>query len=103
MEGKPESKIQQGALEESLKDAGAETDTELVDAARALLDAIKTYDPAAAETVGVDLTRIDASSIDIQRVRAREGSTGVRASDVTVEGALKISDIDAGAKADEHP
>jgi hypothetical protein len=103
VEFKPGSKTQQGALEESLTDAGAGTDSELLSAAQALLEAIKAHDPGAAATVGVDLSRIEAESINISRVRAGEGSTGVRASDVKAAGAINIHDIDAGGRQSENP
>ena len=103
VEKKPESNTQQSALEESLTDAGAGTDSELLSVAQALLEAIKAHDPGAAATVGVDLSRIEAGSIDISGVRAGEGSTGVRASDVKVDGAMSIRDVDAGGRQSENP
>jgi hypothetical protein len=103
LENKPASKAQQGALEESLIDAAAGTDADLLAAAKALLVAVQAHDPGAAATVGVDLSRIDAGSIDIGNVRAGRGATGVRASDVKVAGSFKISGIDADTRKPDRP
>jgi hypothetical protein len=104
LEKKPDSKAQKGALEESLTDAGADKDAELLAVARALLDAIRDHDPAAAVAVGVDLSRIDAGGdIDVGGIRARAGAIGVRATDVRAGGTVKISGVDAGGQQSDHP
>jgi len=103
LEKKPDSKPQQSALAESLTDAGADKDADLLAAAKALQDAIKAHDPGAYATVGIDLSRVEAGSLDIHDVHAAEGATGVRASDVKVAGAMNISRIDAGTQKPEHP
>jgi hypothetical protein len=81
VEKKPESEVQQSALAESLSDADAGNDSELQRAAQELLEAIEANDPGAAKAVGVDLSRIEAGIIEIRRIRASEGTTGVRARD----------------------
>lgn len=98
LETKPDSQAQQDAVKESLADAGAGGDTALVAAAKALLEAIKTYDPSAAEAAGVILTRINAGSVDVHDVNAAQGSTGLRAEDITVRGAFNVSGVDAGGR-----
>ena len=102
LERRPDSKMQKAALEESLNDAGAAEDPDLLAAAKALLAAIEVNDPDAAAAVGVDLSRIDASSIDIHDIDAAKGSTGVHADNVKVTGAMNISGVRAGGHSD-HP
>lgn len=95
VENKPTSDTQKGALQESLSDEGADTDAELLDAANKLLVAIKSNDPDAARAVGLDLTRVNAGNIDIERVRAAGDATAVRMTDVASAGNLNIKDVEA--------
>jgi len=97
------SPIQRSALEETLTPAGAGGDAELLAAAKALLEAIKADAPGVAETVGVDLSRIEAVNINIEDITAREGSVGVRASDVHAEGDVNISGVDVGGARHSAP
>ena len=53
--------------------------------------------------MGVDLARIDAGSIEIERIVATEGSTAVRAADVNVSGTMKISDVEARGREPDRP
>lgn len=105
VENKPTSDTQKDALRESLSDEGADTDDELLEAAKGLLDAIKSDDPDAARAVGLDLTRVEAGNIDIERVRAIGDATAIRMADVTSAGDLTIKDIEAnnGAGQTDRP
>ncbi len=102
LDKKPESPVQRAALRESLADAGAGGDSELLRAAQALLVAIEADDPAAAETVGVELSRINAGEIDIEAIKASGGATGVKASDITAD-SMKIKDVDARGQGADRP
>jgi hypothetical protein len=103
VEKKPDSPTQRDALLEILRDEGAGEDAELLTAAEALLLAIREHDAASAETVGVDLSRIDAGSIEIERIRASRGSTAVRADDVRTEGKFTIRDVETDGGQPTHP
>lgn len=71
VEAKPESLARQDVLEAELVDAGAEGDGELRGAAEQVLRVVHQYAPQAAELVGVKLTRVKASELEITRIKAR--------------------------------
>jgi len=100
--GIPSSSAQQAALHEQLADAGAGDDSDVVKAAKLLLDAIEADDPGAAKTAGIDVARIWASDIDIEGVKASDGATGVKARDVTAT-KIKIKDIEATGHGADRP
>jgi hypothetical protein len=103
LEKKPESKDQQSALKESLTDAGAGSDADLLAAAKALREAIKVHDPGAFATVGIELSNIEAASLDIGDVNVAPGAKGLDADDLKVSGAVKIGNINAGTQKPDHP
>jgi hypothetical protein len=103
VEKKPDSQVQQAAVKESLDDANAAEDVDLLTAARQLLQAVEKFDPSSEATAGLILNRIDAGSIDIERIAAAAGSTAVTAQDVKVVGAMRISDVAAGIPPSDHP
>lgn len=94
LEHKPESKAKQDSVGEDLADAGADQDDELLDQAKALLDAIKAHEPQAAVAVGVDLEKIEAAYVEIKKISA--GGTGVRGRAWQVRGGITIEDVNAG-------
>jgi hypothetical protein len=102
IERKPESPKQQDALHEELADARAGDDSDVVKAAKLLLDAIKADDPGAAKTVGVDLERIWAGDIDIEGIKASDGATGVKGRDITAQ-SIKIKDVEATGQGTDRP
>jgi hypothetical protein len=102
IERKPSSSAQQATLHEQLADAGAGDDSDVVKAAKLLLDAIEADDPGAAKTAGIDVARIWASDIDIEGVKASDGATGVKARDVTAT-QIKIKDIEATGHGADRP
>lgn len=102
LEKKPESAAQQGALEESLGDAGAAADAELLQAAKSLLAAIQATDPDAAKTIGVDLAGINVADINIEDVKASGGSTGVKARDVNAT-SMNIKGVEARDEDPDRP
>src|SRR5690242_3877381 len=103
VENKPESPVQRAALEESLRDADGDNDAELVNAAEALIEAIKAHDPEAAKTVGIDLTRVRAGELNVAGIRASGGSQAVRATDVSVAGAMTIKDVHTQGQDPDRP
>ncbi|BDE00696.1 hypothetical protein [Mycolicibacterium fortuitum] len=94
VEAKPSSEAKRASLEEDLRDAGAESDGDLLAAARALVEAVKADNPAAGEPIGVDLERIESEALRIQNVQSSGG--GVRVRDAKVSGPVDISGISAG-------
>ena len=92
LEVRPSSRPEQASLAVELAEAGAERDAELLQLARALLEAIAREVPEAAAKAGVDLDRVRAGgSLTIENA---EGSdVGVRgrdldvAKDITIRGA----------------
>jgi hypothetical protein len=98
VESKPDSPAQRIALRELLGEAGAGEDTELLAAAKQLLEAIKADAPDAAEAIGVDLSAIEAVNINIENIIARKGSIGIRAKDISATGDVTIRGVDAGAE-----
>jgi hypothetical protein len=98
----PDSALQRSALVESLVAAGAGADVELITLAVKLAEVIKADDPGAAETIGVDLSRINADEINIADIKASGGSTGVRASDISAR-AMNIQGVEARGDDPDHP
>lgn len=94
VENKPSSEAKRASLEEDLKDAGAESDGELLAAAKALIDAVRADNPQAGAAIGVDLEQIEAEAIRIQNVLSAGG--GVRVRDAKVSGPIDISDVRSG-------
>jgi hypothetical protein len=103
LENKPESDLQRGAFQESLEGTGAGADAQLVEMARAVLEAIQAQDADAAKSIGVDLTRIEAGEITIEGISASGGSAAVKATDVKTEGAINIKDVHTTGKDPDHP
>src|SRR5215210_7285808 len=70
LEKKPESETKRASVAEDLTDAGAAQDVELLERAKALLDAVAHHDQAAARAIGVDLEDVRAAALRIQEVTA---------------------------------
>lgn len=94
IEAKPESQAKRDSVAEDLKDAGAERDAELLEAARALLEAIQSRAPETGAAIGVDLEKVTAAALRIREVDA-EG-TGVRVRDSNFAGDIEIGSVRAG-------
>ena len=77
VENKANSDAKRASLEEDLKDAGAESDAELLAAAKAVIEAVLD-NPQAGEPIGVNLEEIEAEAIRIHNVWSSGG--GVRSS-----------------------
>jgi hypothetical protein len=96
VETKPSSDAKRASLEEDLKDAGADSDAELLAAAKAVIEAVRADNPQAGEPIGVDLEKIEAEAIRVQNVESTGG--GVRVRDAKVSGPIDISGVKSGDK-----
>ncbi len=96
VENKPDSDAKRASLEEDLKDAGAESDAELLAAAKALIEAINADNPRAGEPIGVNLEEIEAEAVRIQNVWSSGGGVNVRGAKVS--GSIDISNVTSGQK-----
>jgi hypothetical protein len=101
VEAKPESTAKRASLAEDLASAGAGENPEILEGARALVEAVKASDPQAALNIGVDLDNVSAASVSIRGVKA--GDVGVRARDSTITGALDIENVDSTANRSPLP
>jgi hypothetical protein len=100
LESKPESTVQRAALEETLTDAlasaGEDDEQELLNAAHALIKALREAPgaPLVPAVVGVDLARVETEFIRIQE--ARSSGTAVRMRDIKTTGGIDIGIVNAG-------
>jgi hypothetical protein len=94
LEKKPDSKAKQDSVAEDLTNAGAAEDGELLDRAKALIDAIETHDQATAAALGVDLAAVKAAYLNVRKVVA-EG-TGVKVRQGEFTGGIDIGEVQAG-------
>jgi hypothetical protein len=94
LEKKPDSEAKRASVAEDLAAAGADRDDELLQRAKALLDALKQHAPQTAAAIGVDLAEIEAAYLKIQRVRA--SGDGVKVRKGKFEGGIEIDEIEAG-------
>ncbi len=102
LEARPDSPAKQSSLSEELAEVGAQHDAELLQLARALLDAIHRDAPEAALRAGVDLERVrSGGSLDIED--ARGSDVGVRGRDVEVQGDIRIRGARGGRGPDPSP
>lgn len=98
VERRPESAAKRDSLAEDLDVAGAGADTELLAAARLLIEQVSSHAPEAAAVVGVDLERVHAAALRIATVES--AGTGVRVRDSEFAGDVDIRDVRAGP---DHP
>lgn len=96
IENKPESQVKRDSVAEDLRDAGAEQDPELLEAARALLELLKNRAPETGPAIGVDLEKVTAAALRIREVKS-EG-TGVRVRDSQFTGDIEIGSVNAGRR-----
>ena len=90
LEVRPASQAEQASLAEELAEVGAERDAELLQLAQALVEAIEREAPQAAAQAGVDLVRVKAQFLNIQRVG---GGVRIRDAEMT-GGGINITDVD---------
>lgn len=97
LEKQPASPRRQALLNEELAETTAATDPEVLAQVQRLLEAIANHAPAAAATIGVDLTAIQAASLQVQDVIAQGTGavTGVKGHGVTTTAGITISGVRA--------
>ncbi len=89
LEARPASEPKQASLAEELKELQADRDAELMRLALALVEAIEREAPQAAASAGVDLERVKAEFLNVQRV---SGAVRFREVEAT-RGGINITDI----------
>lgn len=101
LESDPGSQELQGYVEKQLAKTDAGQDAELLQQAKATVDAVATYDPEAARTVGIDLQGIKGASLKLSDVTATGTgpTTGVRVKDAEISGDIEIKGVHVGSQA----
>jgi hypothetical protein len=94
LEQNPSSENRKAVVKEDLEKAAAAEDPEVLGKAKDLLEAIKSYAPATADAIGVDLQDIEAASLIIADIIAT--GTGVKAEKVKTSGDISITGVRAG-------
>lgn len=95
LERKPNSETKQLSVREDLTDAGAGTDQELLDRAKALLDAVKTHDRAAAAQLNINLDEVEAAYFKLKDAAAT-GDVNVGVKKSTFSGGIDMEGLTAG-------
>ncbi len=98
LEKKPDSAAQQAAVQETLTDAGAEQDADLLAQAKALIDQVNRADPDSAAAVGLDIEAVEAAFLRARRIAASGGGTAARIKDSTFSGGIELEDISADSE-----
>jgi hypothetical protein len=94
LEQAPGSKNRRAVVAEDLAASGAAQDTELVEAARTLIDLVQHQAPSAASAIGVDLKDVTAASLRLSDVAA--SGTAVKVEGGTFTGDIEIHGVRAG-------
>src|SRR3954447_13553189 len=94
LEQAPESKARREGVEEDLTAANAGQDTEVVAAARKLMELIQQHAPGAAAAIGVDLKDVAAANLRLADIAA--SGTGVKVERGTFTGDIDIRGVRAG-------
>jgi len=97
LEERPSSAAKQASLAEDLEAAGADRDPEILQLARALVEAVEREAPQAAASAGVALERVKAEFLNVQRV---VGPVRVKDAEMTGGG---INITDAGTPGGPDP
>ncbi len=101
LERAPDSKARRAVVEEDLTKEGAGQSAEILQHAKALLDAIAQRAPQIAEVIGVSLTDITGASLRIADVLS--SGSGVRVERANIGGDIHIEGIRAGQQGGHHP
>jgi type II secretory pathway pseudopilin PulG len=101
VEKKPDSDSKRGSLAEDLKEAGADSDSDLLALAEAVIKAVRAENPQAGEPIGVNLEEIEAEALRIHNVWSTGG--GVNVKGARVSGPIDISDVTSGQKGSTTP
>ena len=95
LERKPDSEAKQLSVQEDLTDAGAGKDMELLDQAKALLDAVKAHDQAAAASINIGLDEVEAAYLKLKDAAAT-GDVNVGVKKSTFSGGIDLEGLTAG-------
>ena len=98
LEARPDSQLTQGSLTEELATTGAARDGELLQLVGALVEAIEREAPQAAARAGVDLKRVKAQFLNLQRI---VGPVHVADAEMT-GGGINITDVGAAGGPDPN-
>jgi hypothetical protein len=89
LEARPSSTAKQASLAEDLAAVGADRDPEILQLAKALVEAIEREAPQAATSAGVDLERVKGEFVNVQGVAGQ-----VRFRDVeATKGGINVTDV----------
>jgi hypothetical protein len=94
VEKRPESEAKRRSLEEDLRDAGAGHDDLMLDAARRVIEEVRSNDAGTGAAIGIDLERVQAAALRIRDVAASGG--GVRVREGSFRGDIDIEGVRAG-------
>jgi hypothetical protein len=94
LEEKPESKSRRDVVAEELTEAGAAPDEELLQHAKAVLDAVQQQAPETAAAIGIDLEEVKGAALRIADVIA--SGTGVKVKKGEFSGDIDIHGVRAG-------
>ena len=95
LERKPDSEAKRTSVTEDLTDAGAGDDKELLDQAKALLDAVKAHDRAAAAKININLDEIEAAYFKLKDAAA-EGDVNIGVKKGAFSGGIDLEGLTAG-------
>jgi hypothetical protein len=95
LELKPDSEAKRTSVTEDLTAAGAGNDQELLDQAKALLDAVKAHDRAAAAKINVNLDEIEAAYFKLKDAAAM-GDVNIGVKKGTFSGGIDMEGLTAG-------
>lgn len=95
LERKPNSETKQLSVREDLADAGAGDDMELLEQAKALLDAVKTHDRVAAAQLNINLDEVEAAYFKLKDAAAT-GDVNVGVKKSTFSGGIDIEGLTSG-------
>lgn len=96
LEQKPDSELERKSLAEDLTGVGADKDKELLDKAKSLLDAVKTYDHLAAATLKINFEEIEAAYFKLANASA-EGDITIGVKKGTFSSGIDMEGLTAGA------
>ena len=100
LERDPSSENRQRVLEEDIRRTDAAEDTELLAAARQMLDVVGINDPQAARSVGFIIRRTDAQTLRITRIHAEQGGVGGVVDSSTID-EINIGEVSVGSRLGE--
>jgi hypothetical protein len=96
LESDPTSQARQAVVKEDFEETSVRQDADVLQQAKALLDAIQTHAPEVPKAVGLDLEDIKGASLTAERVLA-EGyqATGAKVTKAEIQGDITFKDVTA--------